>query len=92
MNKLREIWAVIWVGLRYPYRRKSARINVGVWALVLTMAMVSAVLDIITQRWGWLLVQAVTITFDFIMLHRAVEGLLWRRSLDKWLEERIKQG
>jgi hypothetical protein len=92
MNRLRRAWSGTWFWIRYPHTQKSARINVGVWAFALATVVAIAGLDVVTQQWGWLIWQGVVGGFDFIMLHRSIEGLLWRRSLDKWLQEKIKQG
>lgn len=92
MNRLRRIWGQIWIAIRYPNRQSGAWINVGAWTVAIATVVLCIILDLMTGQWGWLLWQCVVGAFDFVMLHRALQGLLWRISLDKWLQERIKQG
>lgn len=82
---LRDQWVIVWVGTRWPYRRKYARTSVVMWSIALATAVLSAIAEIITAQWPLLLFVSALGAFDFVMLHRAVLGLLWRRNLDKTL-------
>lgn len=85
IDRLKGAWRLVWVGLRWPYRQKSAWINVGAWTFALALVGFAVTADIITGRWWWLLWQGVVGAFDAVCLYRSVAGLLWRRNLDKTL-------
>lgn len=82
---LRDQWDIVWVGIRWPYRRKTARLNVIMWSIALAFVLLALVADFITGRWAWAPMVVLIGAGDTIMLCRSIQGLLWRRSLDKWL-------
>lgn len=84
IRKLREAWSMVWAGLRYPYRRRTAWINVAAWTFALVLVMISAAADLITKQYLWLVWMGIVGAFDFVCLHRSIEGLLWRRMMDRW--------
>jgi hypothetical protein len=86
MIRLKREWMVLWVGLRFPYRQKTARINVGMWSLALSLVLLSVTADFITGSFGWLPFVLAIGAGDVVMLRRSIRGLRYRRSLDKWLE------
>ena len=81
----RREWTVLWVGIRWPYRQKTARINVALWAFALVPVATSLAADFITGRYAWLPFVLAVGAFDVVMLHRSILGLRWRRNLDKTL-------
>jgi hypothetical protein len=81
---LRENWRILWNGSRWPYRQKAAWISVGAWTFALATVGFSIVADIITGQYAWLPWVLAWGVFDSVMLHRTIQGLLWRRRVDKW--------
>ena len=79
-----DVWLVIWNGLRYPYRKKSAWINVVAWTVALATVGLVLVADLITKDYDFWMIWNVALGLgEFIMLHRSIEGLLWRHEVDK---------
>ena len=83
---VRREWAVLWNGSRWPYRQKTAWILAAWWAFALVPVAVSITADFITGRFAFLPLVLAVGAFDVVMLHRCVQGLLWRRELDRFLE------
>lgn len=90
IRRFLDAWSMVWIGIRYPSTQKKGWINTGAWTVALALVGISVAADLITKQYMWLIWMFVVGTFDFIMLHRSLEGLLWRRSLDKWLQSRLK--
>lgn len=74
---LRDQWDIVWVGTRWPYRRKAARTNVIMWSIALAMAVFSVIAEIITGQWALLAFVTAVGVGDTIMLVRSIKGLLW---------------
>lgn len=89
---LKNQWMILWLGTRWPYRRKSARLFVIIWSVVLAMALVGVLVNILAGQWLQVLWDGAVGIFDTVMLRRAIQGLLWRRWLDTWLADRRKTG
>jgi hypothetical protein len=83
---VRREWAVLWNGSRWPHRQKTAWINIGLWIFALAWVALSVIADFITGRFAFLPLVLAVGAFDVVMLHRCVQGLLWRRELDRFLE------
>ena len=87
IDRLRGAWTTVWVGIRYPYRMKTAWINVGAWTVALATVGLTLTANAITRNFTWSWFSILVGIFDFVMLHRSIEGLLWRRVTDRALRE-----
>lgn len=83
---LRRQWLVVWYGSRYPLRRKSAKTGIVMWSLALTSAVLVLMLHLFLRTLNaWTLFTVALGVFDFIMLHRNFEGLMWLRGREEKL-------
>lgn len=90
MTKLRENWGILWHGSRWPLSRKGLKITIVGWSVALLMAAGAVVLDLVTRDYLWLAWNIAVGLFDFVMLHRAIEGYAWRTALDE-AQERMRR-
>jgi hypothetical protein len=81
---LRKNWLIVWNGSRWPYTQKGALISAGGWVIALAAVALSIIADFITDSWDWVGLVLVIGAGDTIMLVRTVQGLLWRRRVDRW--------
>lgn len=81
---LRENWLILWSGSRWPYTQKGALISAGWWVGALACVGLAITADFITGNWDWVGLVLVVGAFDTIMLVRTIQGLLWRRRVDRW--------
>lgn len=87
IRRLKREWMVLWVGLRWPYRQKTAWINIGLWSFALIPVALSVTADFITGNFAWLPFVLAVGAGDIVMLRRSIRGLRYRRDLDRWLEQ-----
>lgn len=83
IRRFLDAWSMVWAGIRYPYRMKTAWINVGAWTVALALVGLTLAANAITRNFTWSWFSVLVGIFDFIMLHRSLEGLLWRRAMEK---------
>ena len=88
--KFRENWAILWHGSRWPLSRKGLKIVIAGWSVALLMAAGTVALDLITRDYLWLAWNIAVGLFDFVMLHRSIEGYAWRVAQDE-AQERMQR-
>lgn len=90
MTKFRENWSILWHGTRWPSRRKGIKITIAGWSAALVVAAATVTLDLIQKDYAWLAWNLLVGLFDFVMLHRCIEGYAWRVAQDE-AEERMRR-
>ena len=86
MTKLRENWAILWHGSRWPPSRKGMKLTIAGWAAAIAVAAGAVVLDLLSRDYVWLAWNIAVGLFDFVMLHRCIEGYAWRTAMDEAAE------
>jgi hypothetical protein len=86
MTKLRENWGILWQGTRWPLSRRGLKVTIAAWACALLVAAVTVAGNLITKDYGWLWWNLIVALFDFVMLHRSIEGYAWRTAMDEAAE------
>lgn len=81
---LRKNWLILWNGSRWPYTQKGALISAGGWVAALACVVLAITADYITGNWDWAGLVLIIGAGDTIMLVRTIQGLLWRRRVDRW--------
>lgn len=91
-TKVREALTGVLDMNRHPMRRKTAWKMTILWALALAVAVFATIANLYTRDWLWLIFTMTIGAFDFVMLHSAITGLVWRIDLDRWLASRTSPG
>jgi hypothetical protein len=81
---LRDQWIGIWWVVRYPPTVKAGWHNSLAWTFALAWVGLVLVADLITKDYDiWGILNVALGAGEFVMLHRSIEGLLWRRGVEK---------